>query len=297
VNVIRCRYAVLLVALTACSADEMAMAPRARPADTSVARSESAAKHGFAAVPAPPPAPEAPGQALGGPPPNIQDSAALMIIRTGTARIEVDSLERAIASVRAMIARYGGFVVNVAMETGEEQIRRASLELKVPAARFDEVLQQLEPVGDVEAVEVTAQDVGEEYVDATARVANARRLEERLVQLLTTRTGKLDDVLAVERELARVREEIERIEGRLRYLRTRVALSTLTVLLQEPAPLVSPPGRNILGLAFLQSWRNFVGFVASLIAALGFIAPLTLIVGALAWAGRHAWRQTRRAAA
>jgi hypothetical protein len=252
---------------------------------------------GFAAVPPAPPAPEAPPGASTSYARLVQDSAALMVIRTGIARIEVDSLDVAIASVRGLIARHGGIIANVAIETGEERVRRATLELKVPAARFDEVLQQLEPVGDVEAVEVTAQDVGEEYVDATARVANARRLEERLIELLATRTGRLNDVLAVERELARVREEIERIEGRLRYLRTRVALSTITVVLEEPAPLVSPPGRNILIDAFAQAWRNFVSLLAGLIAALGFIAPLAVIVGALVWAGRHAWRQTRRAAA
>ena len=68
---------------------------------------------------------------------------------------------------------------------------------------------------------VSAEDVGEEYVDVQARVANAHRLEQRLIEVLATKTGKLSDILNVERELARVREEIERMEGRMRYLRTR----------------------------------------------------------------------------
>jgi len=83
----------------------------------------------------------------------------------------------------------------------------------VPAGRFDEVVAGLRPMGRLESVNVNAQDVGEEYVDVTARIDNARRLEQRLIGLLATRTGKLKDVLDVEQTLARVREEIERYEG------------------------------------------------------------------------------------
>jgi hypothetical protein len=119
--------------------------------------------------------------------------------------------------------------------------------------------------------------VSEEFVDLTARVANAHRLEDRLVELLRTRTGKLQDVLTVERELARVREEIERMEGRLRFLKSSAQLSTLSVNLYEPAPLVaSHPGRSVIGEAFRTAWRNFVGVVAGVIASLGFVVPVVI---------------------
>ncbi len=227
-------------------------------------------------------------------PAQIQDSASAMIIRTGTASIEVDSLDAAVTAVRALAARVGGFVANVSMETGRERVRTATLELKVPATRFDEAVHGLDPLGEVESVQIGAQDVGEEYVDVTARVANARRLEERLIRLLDTRTGKLEDVLAVERELARVREEIDRMEGRLRYLRSRVALSTLTVMVHEPAPLLSDPGENIILQAFVRAWRNFVQFLAGLIAALGYLVPLAFIISAIAWLVRRLLRRLRR---
>ena len=80
---------------------------------------------------------------------------------------------------------------------------------------------------------MSAEDVGEEFVDVAARAANGRKLEQRLIDILGTRTGKLSDVLAVERELARVREDIQRQEGRMRYLRTRASLSTLSVTVHE----------------------------------------------------------------
>jgi hypothetical protein len=205
-----------------------------------------------------------------------------MIIREGTATVRVDSLEPAIAKVQQLAQRLGGYVANTSMQSGSENAREASLQLKIPSARWDQALAGLRPVGKLESQQTTTEDVGEEYVDVTARMQNARRLEERLVNLLATRTGKLEDVLAVERELARVREEIERYEGRLRYLRSRVALSTLTVVLHERYPVLSP-GHNPVVEAFAEAWRNFVGFVAGLIAALGFLVPLAAVLGGVLW--------------
>ena len=155
--------------------------------------------------------------------PTTADPMDRLILRTGQASIEVDSLETAMARLRQLARRAGGFVADAAVQSGRDQVRQATLELKVPSARFDELTEGLEPIGRLEFVNVSAEDVSEEFVDLAARAANGRRLEERLVELLRTRTGKLQDVLSVERELARVREEIERIEGRLRYLKTSAA--------------------------------------------------------------------------
>lgn len=234
---------------------------------------------------APPPAPTiAANQAKApeGAPPNIdqqptQPDAEPMIIRTGQAFIQVDSLEPAIAAIRSLAERVGGYVANTSIQGGERRLRTASLELKIPAARWSDALQGLDPIGELQSITENAQDVGEEFVDVNARLTNARRLETRLTELLDKRTGKLEEVLGVERELARVREEIERYEGRLRYLRSRVAVSTLVVSLQEPAPIVSPPGENIIVNAFEQAWTNFVRLIALLIAASGVVIPLALL--------------------
>jgi len=230
-----------------------------------------------APAPAAPPAagPASPQGALAGDDP----SAPAMVIRTGNVSIEVDSLEPAADALRALARRLGGYVAGSSVQGGADQPREAMLELKVPAARFDEAVGGLGSIGEVESVNVAAQDVGEEFVDVTARVANARRLEDRLVDLLANRTGKLDDVLKVERELARVREEIERYDGRLRYLRSRVGMSTLSVRVHEDVPVIGPQGGGgVLGDAFRQAWRNFIALLAATIAASGVLIPLGAVV-------------------
>jgi uncharacterized protein DUF4349 len=215
------------------------------------------------------------------------DDPAAMIIRTGTASIGIDSLEPALAAVRALAARVGGYVANTAVQAGNAQYRQATLEVKAPAGRFDDLVAGLQPLGKVEAVNVTAEDVGEEFVDVSARVANSRRLESRLIDLLATRTGRLQDVLSVERELARVREEIERYEGRLRYLRSRTAMSTLSITIHEPLPVVGDPGSNILTRAFERAWRNFMELLAGFISSLGVLVPAVLAGGAAVWGVRR----------
>jgi hypothetical protein len=225
--------------------------------------------------------------------PAALDHGSRLIVRTGQASIEVDSLEASMAELRRIVQRSGGFVADASVQSGRNQIRSATLELKVPASRFDELTEGLKPLGRVQFVNVGAEDVSEEFVDLTARVANGHRLEDRLVELLRTRTGKLQDVLSVERELARVREEIERMEGRLRFLKTRAQLSTLSVNLYEPPPLVaSQPGRSVIGEAFKTAWRNFVGVVAGVIASLGFVVPVVVLGWGAVILGKRYKRRT-----
>lgn len=212
-----------------------------------------------------------------------------MIIKTGHVSLEVDSLEPALADLRQVAQRVGGFVANMSIQGGQEQTRSAMAEIRIPAARFDDAMSGIVAAGKLEGSNVSSEDVGEEFVDMTARMKNARRLEERLIELLATRTGKLSDVLTVERELARIREEIERYEGRLRYLRTRASVSSITVNLHEPRPILgSQPGRNPIVEAFRRAWRNFVQFVASVISMLGVLVPLAAI-GAIAWVLVRRW--------
>jgi hypothetical protein len=222
---------------------------------------------------------------------NAATAAPTMVIRTGQAFIEVDKVDPAIVKIRQLAAKVGGYITNSSISGGRDQIRQATLELKIPAPRYDQAVDSLSAIGKVETVNSSAQDVGEEFVDVTARVNNSRRLEERLISLLANRTGKLDEVLRVERELARVREEIERYEGRLRFLSARVAMSTLTITVHEPAPILgNSPGENPIAAALRRAWKNFVAVIAGSIAALGVVIPLAL----LAFVGWLAYRRWKR---
>src|SRR2546422_29724 len=135
--------------------------------------------------------------------------ASSMVLRTGQASIEVDSLERAVARVRQLAERIGGYLANTAMQTGRGQLRAATLEVKIPADRFDDGLGGLAGLGRLEAVKINAEDVGEGFTDVPARLTNAGRLETRLIHPLATRAGKLKDLLHVQHQLGRLAGELE----------------------------------------------------------------------------------------
>lgn len=211
-----------------------------------------------------------------------------MLVRTGRAMLQVDSLEAGIARVQALARRVGGLVGNANITAGTEETRRAEMELRIPSVNFDEALASLAGIGKVESVNVSAEDVGEEYTDVSARVANARRVEGRILEMIESRNGQLDEVLNLEREVARVRGEIEQYEGRLRYLRSRSSVSLLTITLHEPQTVLgSPPGERPIRDALLTAWYSFVRLLAGTISTFGVLIPL-------AFMGYVAWRVFRR---
>lgn len=219
------------------------------------------------------------------------DPTGAMLIRQGQASVEVKRVDDAVARIRQTAAQFGGFVANTSMRTGKDEQRAATLEVRVPTAQFDALVSALSTLGKVESVAATVQDVGEEYVDLTARAVNARRVEARLVEMLSSRTGKLSEVLMVEQELRRVREEIERYDARLKWLERRTALSSLNVTLHEPPSLLDrQPGPGPLAEALALAWTRLVAVLAWSIASLGVLVPLGLMTLAIALLARRLLR-------
>jgi hypothetical protein len=148
---------------------------------------------------------------------------------------------------------------------------------------------ELQSLGKVLERQVTAEDVTEEFVDSQARLRNLKKTEERLVAHLS-RTGKLSDTLLVEKELTRVRQEIEQIEGRLRFLSHRIAFSTITLTLSEAARslAMTPPEHYSTGKITSDAVRSLVGFaqeVWSTVIWLAVWAVVWLPIFAILWLG------------
>ena len=120
--------------------------------------------------------------------------------------------------------------IDIAESVGGFQSSRkdTSVELRVPAPRFREALKKLEALGQVTSRSVNAQDVSEEINDAEVRIANLKATQKRLQEFLA-KAHNIPDTLTVERELERVALEIDKLEGRLRFLKTRASYSTITV--------------------------------------------------------------------
>ena len=167
------------------------------------------------------------------------------IIRDADIRLEVASPAEGQRKLGVIASAHGGFVVasearleeNAARDSQPTEI--VTVQLRVPASRFDAALAEIRAVGTrVRAEKQTGKDVTEEFIDLDARLRTQRALEAQFLEIMK-RADKVSDALEVQTQLATVRMEIERVEGRRRFLENQAALSTINATLQPPASFVS----------------------------------------------------------
>ncbi|HEY9402374.1 MAG TPA: DUF4349 domain-containing protein [Pyrinomonadaceae bacterium] len=180
------------------------------------------------------------------------------IIRDAELNIEVASPAEAQHKLGAIAEAHGGFVVTsesrLQGEGGAPTADVVTVQMRVPATRFDAAVAEIRAVGSrVRAQKITGKDVTEEFIDLDARLRAQRALEAQFLEIMK-RADKVSDALEVHSQLAGVRTEIERVEGRRRFLENQAALSTINATLQSPAPLV---GANTSG--FLHGVRRAFG--------------------------------------
>jgi len=216
---------------------------------------------------------------------NIASQAlARKIIRNAALTVEVTSPGDAQHKIVSIAESHQGFVVT------SEATQRASgdrtkpemtvtLSVRVPAAQFNQVMDEIRAVGArVIQEKVTGQDVTEEFMDLEARIKNQKALELQFLEIMK-RAGKVDDALSVQRELAEVRTEIEKLEGRRRFLENQSSLSTINVTLQPPTQIVNATGFwYSVRSAFSDGFDVAADIVLFLIRAIVALLPIMVLI-------------------
>lgn len=207
------------------------------------------------------------------------------IIYTADVTLVVESIAKTGDKLAELIKSSGGYLSNTDIQSYTQQRQTATWKVRIPAERFDAFLAAVGKLGELQQNRVNSDDVSQEYYDLEARIANKQREESRLQKHLADSTGKLEDILAVERELSRVRGEIEQMQGRLRFLASQTAMSTVTISATEVrdfVPPASPAFTTQIGRTFAQSVAHLVEFGKWLVLAVVSLAPwIPLIVVAL----------------
>ncbi len=177
-------------------------------------------------------------------PPAVLQVIERRIISNGFIAITVDAVPPAVSQVEGLADSLGGFVEQLSV-FGQGERAQAEITIRVPQDRFSDALERLRQLGDVQEENLNSQDVTEQFIDLEARLRSTEREEESLLNLLQ-RADTVQEILTIERELARVRSEIERFQGQLNFLERRVALATITVSLFGPeARITEPPSANL----------------------------------------------------
>jgi hypothetical protein len=146
----------------------------------------------------------------------------------------VPKVKRAVESLRQLARRAGGVITEERVDSAG-QYGSAQLTLRVPSAATQSVFDALEQLGRVLDQNVTARDIGKDYFDANLRLSSLEATLHRYQEILTQAT-KVEEILRIEQELARLRGEIEQVKGNLRWLSDRAARATLHVALRETVP-------------------------------------------------------------
>ncbi len=176
-------------------------------------------------------------------------SRAEMIDVEARVALEVERVASALAQIRALIARSGGQVVNEVLEN-QPGSSGAALSIRVPTPQVQSVLGELERVGKLLSRKVESKDVGREYHDAQILAKNLGATLDRYEELLK-KANDPKEMLAIESELSRVRSEIDRIQGDIRYLSDRASRATIYVTLTSLRPdadAVEPDAKLFVGL-------------------------------------------------
>jgi len=150
------------------------------------------------------------------------------LIRQASMQIEVDDPAAAAEEASAIATGFGGDAVSLSTARDE----RVNLTLRVPEDRLDEALDAFAELGEVTHRRLSSQDVTEQMIDNEARLENLTATRDRLRRHLDQATS-VQDIIAVERELARVQSEIDSLAGRLAHLRSSVALSTVSLTIER----------------------------------------------------------------
>ena len=157
----------------------------------------------------------------------------LKLIRNATVQYEVISFAKAADIVASLTGEAQGYISTQNSNRGANGKLEGTIEAKIPPAHLDAFLLKLRVLGDLKNQTLATQDVTKDYFDTSARMRNAQLEEDRLLDILKKNTGKLNELLQVERELARVRQSIEEMQGTLKYYDTMVSYATVTIGLSE----------------------------------------------------------------
>jgi predicted anti-sigma-YlaC factor YlaD len=219
----------------------------------------------------------------------------VMIARTAQLALITNDFVHSRERMEAILKAHHGYVGQLTMSAPGGAGRTLDAALKVPSSELDASMAELKKLGRVETESQSGEEVTQQYVDLVARLANSRNAEQRLTAVLQQRTGKMQDVLEVEKEITRVRGEIEQMEAEQKTLSKRVEFATINVKISEQykAQLQGPESIGTrLGNAAVAGYRHVADGAMGL-AEFGLEYGLSFAIwmAVLFWPARWIWKR------
>lgn len=212
-------------------------------------------------------------------------SADRSLVVTMDVSLTVANIDDASTKIRSAVEAAGGFIAD-AQDSGSDDARTAHLELRIPVDKARGVRSRLSDLGTVNRASEKVEDVTAERADLEARLHNARVQEKRVLEIMSTKAATVGELVEAEKELARVRENIERLEAQERTMKSKIQLATIRVSLTTK----SPAAYETPGVSFSKAGKaGFIGAKAvavysgmAILAAAPIVAPIAVLLFGIA---------------
>lgn len=218
------------------------------------------------------------------------------IIRTGDMKFQVTSLDKSTKVIQALTDKCNGFISSMD-QNNSNYLASNSLAVRIPIDQFDYFLFQMkEEALYADYIRVNAKDVTEEFIDIENRLKTKKEVQRRYIEILQNKAKTVEDVLAAEEKIRVIQEEIESREGRLRYLKDNISLSTINIEMYEKlevGTLAVVHKKSFLSKAkdgFVNGWD----FILELLVGLINIWPVLLIVSLIVLFRKRLKRMIRK---
>jgi hypothetical protein len=212
------------------------------------------------------------------------------IIKTAYITLEVKDVPGSADALKAMVATKGGYLSSSNIQTGYNNQLSGTVVLRIPQAEFESALAGIKAIGTVKSVSTQGEDVTEQYVDVQAQITS---YQNQIVQYneIMKKAVKVSDVIEIQQQIDQVQTNLDRLQGQLKYLNSRIDMSTITVTLQEPEPVGGDTGHNFV-TTINEGIAGFFGMVDAIIILLFTLLPV-LILGAIGY-GIYHWRKGKQ---
>ncbi len=213
---------------------------------------------------------------------NNSEESTKKIIKTGSLEIVIKEIDEAVGKITDIVDQKQGFVSSSNIYTKKDKTKYGTMIVRVPAQYFEETIKEIKNLAtSIKEESATSRDVTEEFVDLQARLKNLKLKEEQYQKILN-RAVKIEDVLKASDYLFDTRKEIERLEGRIKYLENLTDLSTIGISLTEETKIEVPTSEWRPLTVFKNALRGMVELwqwiINTLIWIILLFGPLAILV-------------------
>ena len=199
----------------------------------------------------------------------LKESISRKLLKNGNVVFETADLEKMKLNIENLVQKFDGYISSDYANEYDNKVNYY-LNIRIPSQYFDSILKEISiQISKFDAKEITISDVTEEFLDIESRLKNKKELEKRYLEILQ-QSKSVEDILNIERELGKLREEIEATEGRLNYLSNQVSFSTLSVsFYKKVANETSFLGK--IGERFNNGFENLKSFLLFILTVWPFV--------------------------